>query len=92
MPSAQLKPLIEEKRQRENEDEDDQSQWDHLADQRMREMGFGDLVEGITEDRIEETGTDGEDGAGYDATESREEEDVASTAVLPEDERADEDA
>jgi len=88
--SAQLKPLIEEKRQTESTDEEDQSQWDNMAEQQLRDMGFGDLVEGLTEERLEETGTDGEDDAGFDATEPRDEEDATATAILPEDEQADE--
>ena len=89
--TAQLQPLIEEKRLEEKTDEDDQSQWDNLAEQQLREMGFGDLVEGLTEDRIAETGTDGEDAAGFDVAEPQDEEDATATAVLPEDEQADED-
>ena len=84
--SVQLKPLIDEKRQEEKAGQDDQSQWDNLADQQLRDMGFGDLVDGMMEDRVEEIGTDGEEDADFDATELRDEEDVTSTADLPKDE------
>lgn len=83
--SLQLPRLLEEKRA--EGPGVSQEIWDKLAEEELRKEGFGDLL--VVTDDDEDDGTDGEPDPTADATGTREEQDFADTAELPEDEEQD---